>query len=382
MSNFETPLRQSVDSLPDTFFTKRRVLQTPTEQTSSPARFINTYPSPFRTPNQSNQADLTTTRAIENLTNDPISNLARTPLKRLVDSPFKPSAQSSTPVRGSSTSTPYAQEEVLARSVFGRSPAPGPTPRAIPIPALDRLAADSSMVNTDEWADPLVQAAMTRTTNRDGEVKRLLTNVILWLVLRFVVAVTRLLYRLDPRTVWDVLSAIGVADVNSTLHNVTVALDYACKGIQLLFFYNVVMSCVKLVRPVDECLDLNLSTRQRKLLGLSPVEETLDDEEQERSQRFEPVADRKFDFASTFNVTSNLANLDLRSTPEKKPRIPSPVIPTSSSPAEALRRKIMENNRRSSNTSVSSPNRSFSPSSKFVYSVTNDASREYDQSFY
>lgn len=118
-----------------------------------------------------------------------------------------------------------------------------------------------------EWEHPDLVAVEHRTVNKELEVKRVLTNVILLLVSKLLLNFAKLvLFKLDY----------------------TVDYTQVDKGLilfQLLFAWNVVSGLYKVFKPRDDFKDLKLSAQQRELLGLKRVPVTAGDLDQHTPQK-------------------------------------------------------------------------------------------------
>ncbi|GME72838.1 unnamed protein product [Ambrosiozyma monospora] len=111
----------------------------------------------------------------------------------------------------------------------------------------------------DDLNSPYVEMALKRIVNRDQETRTVLVNGFLVLVYKFFLAVVRLFIASFQ------VHKINVISKNSEFYYYASYLNYLVYGI---LFFNIITSLIKLLKPEDKCLDLPLTDKQRKLLGL------------------------------------------------------------------------------------------------------------------
>ncbi|TID13275.1 hypothetical protein CANINC_004961 [Pichia inconspicua] len=198
-------------------------------------------------------------------------------------------------------------------------------------------ATTKSTLNRD-INDPYFTEALGRIVNKELELRKLLFSVLAFAVSRLVRSLVRLFVYTHPHlhNACDAVSAfIGSKLVNFpfgstitelfTFENVLVEASYIDTTISAVLFFVMATSAYRLLKPQDKCLDLPLSTAQRKVLGL-PVDEMenvgndeLDNEEEivkrlhASPQRMEkPVQVVVPDIGSLDSVMGSLGGLDLR----------------------------------------------------------------------
>ncbi|KAI0463546.1 hypothetical protein LJB42_002546 [Komagataella kurtzmanii] len=245
---------------------------------------------------------------------DTVTKLTRTPIKPLMSSPFKfhktprnmmvppthPSVNKSITPNASKLNPTRLQndsiDQLFKKSLFNKRPSKpskstlgskndfdelaseskrkdrtlsffkpkGAPAKKLPPNAFNNKALDQKLMPTGDWLNPQVEKAISRMVNKDSQVKKLLTNAMLWAILKLLLSITVIItFNLDFSDKfyewYEYITYFG---------------HYLWILLQSLFFFNVVTSLFELFKPRDQCLDLNLTPRQRQLLGLEPLNET------------------------------------------------------------------------------------------------------------
>lgn len=98
---------------------------------------------------------------------------------------------------------------------------------------------------TGEWINPVMKTALNRQTNKEYEIKLILTSIVTILAIKLLQRVVSLKFNI------------------SSFVNILIC----------IIMMNMTFSGVKLIRAKDQCFDLPLSNHQRQLLGLDPVDD-------------------------------------------------------------------------------------------------------------
>ncbi|KAG7886277.1 hypothetical protein KL936_004955 [Ogataea polymorpha] len=312
------------------------------------------------------------------------AGIPNTPIKPLLASPFKvpqstkplisstPLAGPNTPVKGPMSpllrkkfqqqlpGTPQPSEKqspqsinsnIYQRSIF-KPRHKSPLKESSNLPTTEKPAPVESK-DESELQSPYVELALSRIVNRDAEIRTVIINTLMMLLYRFLVAVIVLLnvkFRLrDGTSLFPAVLSQYSSYVNRTVYGI------------LLF--NIGVSSLRLMKPQDKCLDLPLTSRQRKLLGL-PLVNGMDVQEELEVDRSEqnilPSSPTK-DIADTsllaLDISRSFANMNISQTDK------SPVTLVSETPQERIRKQLL-----SRDNGPASPQARFKkPSSKFLY---------------
>ncbi|VEU21480.1 DEKNAAC102497 [Brettanomyces naardenensis] len=257
-------------------------------------------------------------------------------------------------------------------------------------------ASGSSNEDDNRLASPYTEIALGRIINKDYEGRKLLITILVLLAYRFLLALIKLLaIRFELRKL-PIFVKHG--------YYVLQVANYLRYGIYAVICLSIAISVVRLVKPQDKCLDLPLTNKQRKLLGLPLVSgnSTHDDIDEEptisprRTNRNQSnptvlsppslLSSQRVPFES---LDSSFANMNL-STPglarlpvSSRTKSTAVSAPSITSPQEIKERLLSSRKRQLDRTanlegnhsSESTPNTSFKrPSNKFIYDMTNDDS--------
>ncbi|KAG7794823.1 hypothetical protein KL929_004594 [Ogataea haglerorum] len=309
--------------------------------------------------------------------------IPNTPIKPLVSSPFKvpqstkpliystPLAGPNTPVKGPMSpllrkkfqqqypGTPKPSEKqspqsinsnIYQRSIF-KPRHKSPLKESTTLPTQEKPAQVESK-DESELQSPYVELALSRIVNRDAEIRTVIVNTLMMLLYRFFVAVIILLnvkFRLrDGTSLFPAVLTQYSSYVNRTVYGI------------LLF--NIGVSSLRLMKPQDKCLDLPLTSRQRKLLGLPLVNgEAQEELGVDRSEHKVLPGSPSRDVADTsllaLDISRSFANMNI----SHSEKLPATVV--SETPQERIRKQLL-----SRDNGATSPQARFKkPSSKFLY---------------
>ncbi|SGZ46649.1 CIC11C00000003705 [Sungouiella intermedia] len=132
---------------------------------------------------------------------------------------------------------------------------------------------------TGEWTSPVVIEALRRQVNKERIFKRVRANVLRFLgfhlVLLFVAYFFKLyqikfydenkLYRNDSWSQFERLQFVQT--ITGAFHKTAVYVHH----VQWLFVLQIIWGTIELLRPQDQCADLPLTNKQRKLIGLKQI---------------------------------------------------------------------------------------------------------------
>lgn len=127
---------------------------------------------------------------------------------------------------------------------------------------------DFSKAPAGEWTSPVVKEALRRQVNKEGRFKAVWKNVV-WLVLfHLTLLFGEYFYKLyhmqeGRRNIW-----VDLREENQEL--LATVYPYI-RYLQWIFVVNIAVGAVSLLWPQDQCKDLPLTERQRKLIGLAAL---------------------------------------------------------------------------------------------------------------
>lgn len=271
--------------------------------------------------------------------------------------------------------------KIYARSAFGTR---RPTPEVshsinrtrTPLQKTGHIHSNTTQAANDDSLDsPYMQIALGRIINRDQEIKRLLASFLSLLALKLVDALIRL--AIVQMTIKGSGSSSFYND--SKWSRIFKYTHYIFYGFIVL---NMLIATVRLLKPQDKCLDLPLTDRQRKILGL-PALTSKDEYDSEGDINMENDNDRRpvIDMADHTvleddTILKNFAKMDLSSSQEASEQAhlaeearqieQMPISP------EKVRRRIL----------LSTQSVRKHPSGNFSFYSSADHPQRTDQSFY
>lgn len=144
-----------------------------------------------------------------------------------------------------------------------RAAAPAAAPASAAAAAAPASAAtNDSLDPMGEWLNPVAREALGRQVTKEEQFYALAYNVVLALALRAVTLVGRYLKQLyDTR----VLAAYRYQPLSGTMSGYG---EVLLNGSFALILANALVALYRLLKPQDQCLDLALTNRQRRMLGL------------------------------------------------------------------------------------------------------------------
>ncbi|KAH3671587.1 hypothetical protein OGAPHI_000290 [Ogataea philodendri] len=330
------------------------------------------------------------------------SNVAvNTPIKPLVYSPFKVPQTgrpllASTPLAGPNTPSKGPMSPLLRKKFQEQAPESSEQTqdnsfaslnsqiyqrsifkprRKTPLQEISNKVVEEKPVKLDpqddsELQSPYVELALQRMVNKDTEVRKVIISTLIILLYRFLVAVVVL-----------VNVKIRLKDGTSLFPSVVAQYaGYLNKLIYGVLVLNIVVSSIRLLRPQDKCLDLPLTSRQRKLLGLPLVngtdvqEDLVPKEGSLKAVQGSPAKEMADTSLLALDISRSFANMNISQT-----KIPNTVI--HETPQERIRNQLLSRDK-----GPASPQARFQkPSSKFVYDTASRSAYDVntsDVSFY
>lgn len=146
-------------------------------------------------------------------------------------------------------------------------------------------AEDVISVPTGEWTSPVVKEALRRQVNKEKQFKIMWSNIISFAIFHLTLLMITYVVKLYQVTYYDenkVYRPPGWLEVHfgNTIEKVTrfMANSYHhVYHLQWVFAVNILVCAVRLFWPQDQCKDLPLTSKQRKLIGLKELGETEED---------------------------------------------------------------------------------------------------------
>ncbi|GME71962.1 unnamed protein product [[Candida] boidinii] len=189
--------------------------------------------------------------------------------------------------------------QIQNRSIFGKSARSSPNKSYINsinhsnnvnsflnVPSIKFTNQNNNSIDSDseELQSPYMEIALSRITNKESELKKLLISFILSFIYKFTVAILQVIlisFDLRQERRQKLGGGGGGAGVGSSL-NLYPSIDsyysvilkyghYFNYFVYSILLLNMILSIFKLITPQDKCLDLPLTDKQRKLLGLPIV---------------------------------------------------------------------------------------------------------------
>lgn len=169
---------------------------------------------------------------------------------------------------------------------------PPPLPQATRIPIIisepastvdryEELDDDDSPVSapSGEWTSPVVREALRRQVNKERQFRRFWRCVMRFFAFHLALLLAAYFYKLYQVVYFDanalyrntVWSALQRSPVVQELHQMALVVVSYVHHLQWLFVGQILVSVMQLVRPQDQCKDLPLTNKQRRLIGLAEL---------------------------------------------------------------------------------------------------------------
>ncbi|KAL6452344.1 hypothetical protein SBY92_001602 [Candida maltosa Xu316] len=195
----------------------------------------------------------------------------------------------------------------------------------------DEVDLDNQVIDnpTGSWENPIVKEALSRQVDLEYQVKLLLRNLIYLLLFTFFKSsINKLafLYELKSKIVQPVYQHQPPKDSSVEFYLLVFS-----KVVVVYFIINIVIPLVKLLKGQDQCNDLPLSIKQRKLIGLKvkdvPEDFTVDEaaELTLKQRRYDLKNENKFTPIPKYNKLNDYSvfNVDGRRTESTSPELVS-----------------------------------------------------------
>lgn len=127
-----------------------------------------------------------------------------------------------------------------------------------------------------DWINPVVREALQRQKNSEREAKRLVINILYALIVKLLLSFFKYLtFLFEASSIPSGLSTIYWSlQENHLTETIIFYVEVCLKFLYALFGMNCVISIYHLASKRDQCYDLPLTKKQRRLLGLNPVQDS------------------------------------------------------------------------------------------------------------
>lgn len=157
---------------------------------------------------------------------------------------------------------------------------------------IDENLEDATMsAPTGEWFNPVVKEALTRQVNKEDEFRKFAFNLMVVAILKYGLRFTKYVqsWYINLRKQYNPYAQYYSPGISSNSNsnastNFEIYWSIFVNAIFCLLIYNIVISLYKLIKKQDECLDLPLSNKQRKMLGLQIIKSQEADEDERVSR--------------------------------------------------------------------------------------------------